>query len=515
MKMTQTLRSLAGWLMTLLMGFALVACGDDPAPLPDDKPEPPLPADQLGLRLTIGEVGLDFAEFTLESKSATEVRWLCAEPAYIPTAPTVLVEGQVAEPGKQLALKAEGLKEATDYVVVAVATDGETQVSDRISFTTLKAEVPPVDPPTLQLTAGVATEYTLTFTVESTGADEVKWVCIEKGSRELTVDQVLKNGSSVEANAAVELTAEALLDDTTYQIYAAARNADHKLLSEPLEMTTLKAAPPVVNYLVQGTQASLIILGTEDPKEVYFAIYDTETNYTFKADLFVAADAPYPPSGEYPLGEMVEGFTSKAYTSFLIEDVDTKARKFTSGSLMLEAIPNETAGTLEYFIEGEFELEGGGLVTVIYEGPIGGITLPKPEPEVVEFEFNASSAMRYDLDASNEVPGEYYLKFYDGDNVVTLDILADPALCDNGNAALPAGTYTLADGTLGSHSGCDYYGPYWSCYFSTCAVVVTVEGEIYHVVMEAEGRDSYASSGKDRIIRMDYTGKISKMFGEE
>lgn len=93
--------------------------------------------------------------------------------------------------------------------------------------------------PTVEVEAGEAGEGTLTFTVTSADAETVKYVVIEAGSREVTADLILANGSTATANEAYEATQEGLMYETTYEIWAAARNADGVALSEKVEMTTL------------------------------------------------------------------------------------------------------------------------------------------------------------------------------------------------------------------------------------------------------------------------------------
>ncbi len=502
-------------LSALLWGaFSFTACTNDE---PQPTPEPPVPSAELTLNLSDLKANEDFTfSFTLSSANATTVRWMCVEQrAGMPESATVLAEGEEVEANKRLSLQTATLTAETDYLIVAVATNGEQVLSKSLEGTTLAASKVELEKPSFTFVAGEATESTLAFTLTSKNADQVKWVCIEKGSRDLTVEQVLKNGSSVDANAEVSLLVEGLLSETTYTIYAAASNAEHQVLSEPLEMTTLAALPPVENFVVEGSRAYAEV-SKESLANYYVQIYDESRNYTFKADIYVSTEHLYLPSGEYPLGEMAEGFTSQSYTSFLREGLDTKVRKFTSGSLIVEATPDEATGTVSYYMEGEFELEGGGIVSVIYEGEVTGISLPKEEEDLSLFTFEVSPStsepVRKHYDANE--PGTYTMLFVNANwSELIIEIKLDPALCNNGNDPLPAGTYTMESGDVTDYSQVRLYtpDPYFSCNFSSATVTVSVEGDNYTIDFEGFGTDPYASTQKERTIRMNYTGEIKDM----
>ena len=80
-----------------------------------------------------------------------------------------------------------------------------------------------VKDPTVAVTAGVATEDTIAFTVTSTEAEKVAYIVVE-GSEAPTASEVLANGTEIEANKNVELTATELEAETEYTIVAAAQN---------------------------------------------------------------------------------------------------------------------------------------------------------------------------------------------------------------------------------------------------------------------------------------------------
>ncbi|MBR5853264.1 MAG: hypothetical protein IKY74_03590 [Alistipes sp.] len=93
--------------------------------------------------------------------------------------------------------------------------------------------------PTVKITVGTATETTLSFTVESTGADKVAYLVVE-GEDAPTASEVLANGTTIDGNKSVAVTAEDLKGETLYTIVAAAQNPKATVKATQ-KMTTLSA----------------------------------------------------------------------------------------------------------------------------------------------------------------------------------------------------------------------------------------------------------------------------------
>ena len=92
--------------------------------------------------------------------------------------------------------------------------------------------------PTVEVTAGEATENSLTFTVTSTDAEKVAYLVVE-GAEAPTASEVLANGTSIEVNKSVALTATDLKAETEYTIVAAAQNVK-AVVKATASMTTAK-----------------------------------------------------------------------------------------------------------------------------------------------------------------------------------------------------------------------------------------------------------------------------------
>ena len=96
--------------------------------------------------------------------------------------------------------------------------------------------------PTVKVTAGTATETSLSFTIESTEATKVAYLVVE-GSDVPTASEVLANGKEAEANKKVEVTEEGLKESTEYIIVAAVQNSK-ATEKDFIQMTTNATVTP-------------------------------------------------------------------------------------------------------------------------------------------------------------------------------------------------------------------------------------------------------------------------------
>ena len=101
--------------------------------------------------------------------------------------------------------------------------------------------------PTIELTAGEATEFTLSFTINTTEAESVAWLAIEASEATPTASEVLANGTKVEANKSVECTATGLEDGTEYTIVAAVKNSK-AVDKKEIKMTTEASDPASTQF---------------------------------------------------------------------------------------------------------------------------------------------------------------------------------------------------------------------------------------------------------------------------
>ena len=101
--------------------------------------------------------------------------------------------------------------------------------------------------PTIELTAGEATEFTLSFTIATTEATDVAWLAVEASEATPTASEVLANGTKVEANKSVECKATELEDGTEYTIIAAVKNSK-AVEKKEIKMTTIAATEQTTQF---------------------------------------------------------------------------------------------------------------------------------------------------------------------------------------------------------------------------------------------------------------------------
>ena len=101
--------------------------------------------------------------------------------------------------------------------------------------------------PTIELSAGEATESSLSFTITTTEAESVAWLAIEASEATPTASEVLANGTKVEADKSVECTATGLEDGTEYTIVAAVKNSK-AVDKKEIKMTTEASDPASTQF---------------------------------------------------------------------------------------------------------------------------------------------------------------------------------------------------------------------------------------------------------------------------
>lgn len=495
----------------LRLSFALIAvslfaaCSDNDEPEVKPTPEPPV-VEKPVVALQAGEADVETLSFLLTSEKAETVKWIrYTDAEQAPNAETILRDGASVAPNQEHRLTVEGLTPETSYYFVAVAVSGTQQsLSNTLQMTTKAAEVEP-DPqpePAVTLTLGELTETTIAFTLTSEQSEQVSWIIIKKGSREVTPEQVLQYGVEVEPNTTLELTATELEDNTDYEIHAVAKAGEQLVAATPLEARTVQE---VYQFRAQSADASF---SEGEQSNDFYILFEGRNGDSVIADFYVSTEESILPSGSYTFGDKEPGTILPGYTYYV--DEEGARVNFADGSFTVEATVNETDYSVSYAITGDFALENGELIHISYSGPIAGIVMRNPNaPDgYAIFTVDDSSTRPYRWKPNGEVPGEYTFRFLDkDDNELTLDFLLDPATCDNGNAAMPAGTYSIAAGTMDDYSNVAFYThPFINCYFAVCEVVVAVEGDVYTFTMTANGE-----AGESEAVWMEYTGKIDNM----
>lgn len=457
------------------------------------------------ISIAVGEVGETAATFTITTTNATTVKYcvydmLGGNPDELISAEEVLETGTAVEANATVEVEVTDLTFGKEYEIV-VAAEGESGVvAESETFKTAT----PAPVLTATLTEDIGYDYAV-FSVEAENVAEIKYVCIKAGSRDVTAEQVMKNGTAIEAG---DVKVEGLAEETTYEVYVAAKGVNEDVvMADVLTFTTTKN---IIEYAMSAsTSASAMKYSATN---YYVTFTDAVNGYKLNLDFYIAEGNEYLISGEYPLAGFNAGEISAPYTSFMFTPADTVVTTFSSGSVTVVATPNEETREVYYEVSGVLYFADENYVTLNYSGLIEGIALPEvvegaPEGAYV-FEVSPSTSMPKRVHGSNLQAGEYYLKFYDKNwSELTLDLYVDPALCNNGNDGLPAGTYTMADGSFDAYSNISLYNPYFAGNFTEAELKVSVDGDNYTFVLLG----TVVSGATEKVVYMSYTGEIKDM----
>ena len=124
--------------------------------------------------------------------------------------------------------------------------------------------------PTIELTAGEATEFTLSFTINTTEATDVAWLVIEASEATPTASEVLANGTKIEANKSVECQATALEDGTEYTIVAVVKNSK-AVDKKEIKMTTIAATEETTQFK-RKSEAEIEVTASGGKGEIEYEI---------------------------------------------------------------------------------------------------------------------------------------------------------------------------------------------------------------------------------------------------
>ena len=327
--------------------------------------------------------------------------------------------------------------------------------------------------PTVEVEAGEAAETTLTFTVTSTEADVVKYIVLEAGSHEVTAELILANGNTATANEAYEATAEGLVDNTTYEIWAAAQNKDGVALSEKVEMTTLEEEAPqpeVEEVLAEGVEAFAEVDGGNTVFYIECGNYGIDVVWAGEEKVVELSSE----DGSLLVGEMtIYDRTVGAQEVALVEVV--------SGSFYTEEADDEG----NYYAEGELYTNDNRKFIVAYWGPVEGWSENGGgEPVVAEEVFLPSEGLTWDI--MGDVLGMTVTAVdanYENGFSFYVNIGAE------GYTYLPTGQYLATTDQAAVDAAVAEYGMApgeWMQWVNTAGAVFMYEGEYYEGQMECD-----------------------------
>lgn len=122
------------------------------------------------------------------------------------------------------------------------------------------APQPVIEPATVEVVAGTATDASISFNITTTNAEKATYKVFAKGERDVISADDLKDGVTVATNQTVTITVNELSEQTTYEVYAAAANsADEWVISKKVEMTTLKGGEEPQPEPIPGEEITFTI----------------------------------------------------------------------------------------------------------------------------------------------------------------------------------------------------------------------------------------------------------------
>lgn len=368
-----------------------------------------------------------------------------------------------------------------------------------------------VKDPTVAVTAGVATEDTIAFTVTSTEADKVAYLVVE-GSEVPTASEVLANGTEIEANKSVELTATELEAETEYTIVAAAQNSK-AVVKSSAKMTTAKGETPgpdpepdpepdqntfVATHIVtdysneDGMHIYVFELGDNTWNDTGWGV-DGGTYYSF-AIIAASKGNGVLPNGTYSLSENYSANTISPDYSYRYQmENGSPANGF-------EVYKDANVVITDGKIEANIELERDGSIHhVVFEGSLavddGGSQNPS------EFEATHVADKWYWGGSSN-----YGYKYMVAGENFSVDVHFQPQ--NASETAITAGTYTWTTTTMWGYNDFEEFTTRTFTVDGTSVAVdsgkavVSNEGDEYHIEMTLVGRDGFT-------YMIEYNGKLN------
>ena len=363
--------------------------------------------------------------------------------------------------------------------------------------------------PTVEVTAGEATENSLTFTVASTEAEKVAYLVVE-GAEVPTASEVLANGTSIEVNKSVALTATDLKAETEYTIVAAAQNVK-AVVKATASMTTAKGGETpgpdpkpepdteafVATYIVtdyaneEGMHIYVFELGDMDWGSNGWGT-DGGTYYSF-AIISSAKGNGVLPNGTYSL--------SNSYSANTIVPDYAYRYQMADGTMVngFELYKDANVVITNGKIEANIELERDGSIhKVVFEGDLAVEDGGSQQPS----EFEAThTADKWLWGGSSNWGNKYQVV---GENF-SVDVHFMPSVASE--SAITAGRYAWVNTTIFGSYADEFTTRTLTVDGASVAVdageiTISNEGEQYHIEMTLEGRDGF-------VYMIEYNGKLN------
>lgn len=278
-----------------------------------------------------------------------------------------------------------------------------------------KSDDPVAKDPTITLTAGEATETTLSFTVNTTDATGAAWMVVAADQTPSASD-VLNNGTAITPNKEVKVTAEALEPGTDY-IVAAAVAGNAKTDIKTVAMSTVA--------LPEGQELTFVMesaerVAAEGEKTYSLKFYGAKKDVELALVLYAEAEL----AGTYTIAEGTEAGTASKEESYLLVYSTEADYSFDEGTVTVA----EKEGA--YTFEMSFKA-GLDTINISYEGEVANLN----PTEKLSLSFDKASRNA----EAEQQEGEYYITLTNSEAGYSLNLV----FVGEAAETLPAGEYTV------------------------------------------------------------------------
>lgn len=406
--------------------------------------------------------------------------------------------------------------------------------------------IPPETVPTVTLSAGEATEASITFTVASKDADKCAYRVLPTADDAPDAAAVLTSGTAVPANESKRVEVAGLSENTSYTVYAAASVGERVGELKTVTMTTKKGQAPEEVTIIELERAQDAFYYTDDEEgtvgNFYFSLArgEMDDHYGFPApgeDNFLLCLDLYtdiPADLEHPV--LSQGTYTMANESGVVNTFFVAANDLSGPSVCF----TENFGAIEFkdgtfaitYADGQYTLSGDVVskeddrkYRFLYTGEIPFVNKDLP-PETSVTCTEADAVWYGDLYGMNTCVWELQMRDVSlaqdktptaAGTLINLTLFGEP--CQFADASLTEGEYTFSN-TFGVRTmmmgGQDGNGGYlgsivrkWDgrSYAETLCMnsgtlTLTRSGDNYTAVLDAV-------TDRGVVVKASYTGQIA------
>ena len=462
--------------------------------------EPDTPVDEVKdptVAVTVGTATENSISFTVTSTEAEKVAYLVVEGTEAPTASEVLANGTAVEANKSVELTATELEAETEYTIVAAAQNTKAVVKTTAAAKTLAAGETPAEP---SLTLKSASEmsfgaeggngeivYELKNAVAGTELEadaNVAWISNVTVAEKITFAVAANDGEAREGKIT------ATYGDLSFEVIVKQVATGEQPEPSKVEFVATKIVTDYSNE--EGLNIYVFELGDKEWNSNGWGA-DGGTYYSF-AIIASSKGNGVLPNGTYSLSENYSANTISPDYSYRYQ--------MENGTLVngFEVYKDANVVITDGKIEANIELERDGSIHhVVFEGSLAVDDGGSQQP--TEFEATHVADKWYWGGSSN-----YGYKYMVAGENFSVDVHFQPQ--NASETAIVAGEYTWTTTTMWGYNDFEEFTTRTFTVDGTSVavdsgdVVVSNEGDEYHIEMTLVGRDGF-------VYMIEYNGKLN------